>query len=174
MRKVFLILFLLPIGLFAQSYTETVDIPGKEASTLYNKAKKWFAESMNNSDNETLIEDQSKGILTGKEKFSYLIYSNDVVVNMIATYLLRVIIKDGLYKYEIDNVMIEHGKKFPLSAYKNGTTKEGTIETFKASGMTTPSKKMIETNVDFSTKVVNQFEEEIKRVTESLKESMTN
>ncbi len=172
MKKLIFIFLFLPICLFAQSYSETVDMPGKDASALYNKALKWFKESFPDGDAESLKEDQANGILTGREKFAYLIYSNNVAVNMTATYILRISVKDGQYKYEFDNVMIEHGKKFPLSSFKNGMTREGTIEMYKASGMPAPSKKMIETNIEYSTKVVNQFETEINRIIESLKEKM--
>jgi hypothetical protein len=172
MNKLFLILFLLPAGLFAQSYTETVDVPGKDAAALYKKAKEWFAQSPNTTVNEPLKEEEAKGILAGKEKLNYLIYSNNVAVNLIANYVLRIIVKDGQYKYEIDNVMIEHGNKFPLVAFKNGLTREGTIDMYKAAGMKSPSKKMIESNIDYNTKVVKGLETELNRVTESLKEGM--
>jgi hypothetical protein len=174
MNKLFFILFLLPVGLFAQSYTETVDVPGKDAASLYKKAKEWFTESSNVTANEPLKEDVAKGILAGKEKLNYLIYSNNVAINVIANYVFRIIVKDGQFKYEVDNVMIEHGTKFPLAAFKNGLTREGTIEMYKAAGMKSPSKKMIESNIDYNTKVVTGFETELKRVTDSLKERMAN
>lgn len=172
MNKLFFILFLLPVGLFAQSNTETVDVPGKDAVTLYNTAKQWFAETFKTPGNEALKEEVDKGVLTGKEKYVYLIYSNNVAYNMIATYILRISVKDGQYKYEFDNVMIEHGRKFPLSSFKDGTTREGTIKMYKASGRLTPSKRVIEMNIDYSTKVVNNIEAEFKRITDSLEAKM--
>ncbi len=174
MNKLIFILLLLPAGLCAQSYSETVNVPGKDAASLYNKARQWFSEKMNNNDSETLKEDRVNGILTGKGKYDYMIYSNDVAMSMAATYLLRISVKEGQYKYEFDNVMIEHGRKYALSEFKNGMTREGTIKMYKISGLDTPSKKMIESNIDTSTKVVNQFEEEVNRITESLKETMSN
>ncbi len=172
MVKLLFILLLLPIGLFAQSYTETVDVPSKDAASLYNTARKWFAENFNKSGNEPVKEERDNGILMGRGKYTYLVYSDNVAYNMTATYILRINVKDGQYKYEFDNVMVEHGRKFPLSSFKEGSTREGAIKMYKTSGMPVPSKRVIDQNIDYSTKVVNQLETEINRIAESLEEKM--
>lgn len=120
------------------------------------------------------MEDKVQGKLTGNENATFLIYSNDIAAKMNMTYALKVSVKDGQYKYEFDNIMVEHGKKYPLATFKNGSTVEGIKELFKTSGMKNISKKMIEVNVDYNTKVVNQVDMELKRLIDSLKEAMKN
>lgn len=172
MKKLLFLFLLMPACLLAQNYTAAVDVPGKDAATLYNKAKEWFAESFSTPGKEPLVEDKANGKLTGKENFTSLIYSNDVAVNLAASYTVKVSVKDGQYKYEFENIMVEHGRKYPLSTFKNGTTREGTIEMFKIAGMKSPSKKMIEANIDYNSKVVKQVDEEINRLIENLGEKM--
>ena len=162
----------MPACLLAQSYAEAVDVPGKDAATLYNRAKEWFSEGFNAQADEPFIEDKAQGKLTGKGKFKFLIYSNDVAVNLNTTYTLKISVTDGQYKYEFENIMLEHGKKFPVSTFKQGSTREGTAEMYKMAGMKSPSKKMIEMNVNYNTRVIKQLEFELGRITESLSEKM--
>jgi len=164
----------MPLGLTAQTYNASVDVPGKNAASLYNKAKEWFAESFNTPGVDPPSEDIAKGILTGRESVTSLIYSNDVAVNINISFLFKVSVKDGQYQYEIDNIMIERGKKFPLSAFKNGSTRQGTIDMYKAGGQKTPSNKAIEENIEYSVNIVNKVNSELNRLIDSLAEKMMN
>jgi hypothetical protein len=174
MRKLLYILFLMPIGVFAQGYTASVDVPGKNSAALFSKAKEWFAESFKTPGVVPPSEDAGQGKLTGRENVTSIIFSDDVAVTIGTSFVLKIIVKDGQYKYDFDNIMIEHGPKFPLSTFKNGSTREGTIEMYKTAGMKSPSKKIIESNIDYSVKVVNKVEEEINRLIDSLAEKMKN
>jgi len=139
MRKLFIILFFMPFGLFAQSYVKTVDVPGKDAATLYNKAKEWFAESFTTPGSVPPTEDPAQLKLTGRESVTSMIYSNQVAVSFKTSFLLILSFKDGQYKYEFDNIMVDRGQRIALSTFKNGTTRQGTIEMYKAAGQKTPS-----------------------------------
>ena len=172
MKKFFLILLILPLSLFAQSYSGEVKVPGKEAAVLFSKSQEWFSENHKTADNVPPVEDISNRKIKGNGKFMFIIYSNGLAINMITTYAVTVDVNDGLYSYAFENIMIEHGRKFPLSSFKNGMTREGTIEMFKMGGLNTPSKKMIETNMDYNTKVFEQFEANINRVITSLEDKM--
>jgi hypothetical protein len=174
MRNLIFLLFLLPTCLFAQNYNGTVDVKGKDAATLYNSAKEWFAVTFNAKIDLPPVEDKDQGKLTGNENSTFLIYSNDIAAKMNMTYALKVNVKDGQYKYEFDNIMVEHGKKYPLATFKNGSTAEGIKELFKTSGMKNISKKMIEVNVDYNIKVINQVDMELNRLIDSLGETMRN
>ena len=174
MRKLLFVLFLIPTCLFAQSYTEAVDVPGKNAATLYKSAKEWYAENINVKGDLPLTEDNAAGKMLGKGSATFLVYSNDVAVNMIMTYALKLNVKEGQYTYEFYNIMIEHGRKFPYATFKSGSTIEGTKELYKTSGMKSPTKKMLEANVEYNTKVLNQVDIELKRLIESLSDKMKN
>ena len=174
MRKLLFVLFLLPSGLYAQSYTESVNVPGKNAAALYAKAKEWFTETYNGKADLPPTEDKAAGKLSGKGSATFLVYSNDVAVNLILSYALRINVKDGQYKYEFDNIMVEHGRKFPLAIFKNGTTVEGTKELFQTSGSKAPSKKMIELNIDYNNRVITSVDNELKRLIDNLSEKMNN
>lgn len=174
MRKVLFVLFLMPSCLFAQNYTENVDVPGKNSATLYKMAKEWFTESFTAKDDLPPVEDNAHGKLSGKENSTFMVYSSDVAVNMSLSYNIKVTVKDGQYKYEIDNIMVGNGKKFPISTFREGSTREGTIQMFKTAGMKTPTKKMIESSIDYSVKVATQVDTELKRVIDSLSDKMKN
>jgi len=174
MRKLLFVLFLLPSCLCAQSYTESVNVPGKNAAALYSKAKEWFTETYTGKNDVPPVEDKAAGKLSGKGGAAFLVYSNDVAVNMILSYAIRINVKDGQYKYEFDNIMVEHGRKFPLAIFKNGTTVEGSKELFKTSGLKAPSKKMIDLNIDYNTRVFTSVDNELKRLIDSLSEKMNN
>jgi hypothetical protein len=172
MKKILFILLMVPNFLFAQKYSGDVQVEGKKASYLYGKAREWFAENHKSVDNAPFVEDVSNGKIKGNGEFSFMIYTNDVAINMVTYFNLVVSVKDNNYSYAFDNIMLEHGKKFPLASFKEGMTKEGSTEMFKAGGVKVPSKKMIETNVDYSTKVVNQCDADLERIISSLEEKM--
>lgn len=172
MKKILFLLLMVPNFLFAQKYSGDVKVEGKKASYLFGKAKEWFAENHKSADNAPFIEDVSNNKIKGSGQFSFMIYANDVAVNMVTFYNLTVSVKDNAYSYSFDNIMLEHGRKFPLASFKEGMTKEGSTEMFKTGGVKVPSKKMIETNVNYSIKVVTQCEADLERIISSLEEKM--
>lgn len=174
MKNLIFVLLLMPTCLFAQNYSGTVDVKGKDAAMLYNSAKEWFAVTFNAKSDLPPVEDKVEGKLTGNENAAFLIYSNDIAAKMNMTYSLKVSVKDGQYKYEFDKIMVEHGKKYPLSTFKNGSTAEGIKELFKTSGMKNITKKMIEVNVDYNNKVISRVDTELNRLIDSLAETMKN
>lgn len=174
MNKLFLILLFLPVGLVAQGYTKTVDTPGKYATALFSTAKQWYSENFKGPGIDPPKEDAAQSKLSGRGMVKSLIYSNAVAVNINISFLLTVTVKDGQYKYEFDNIMIEHGQRIALAQFKEGTSKEGTIEMYKSAGMKPPSNKTIEESIDYSKKVVDKADEELNRLIDSLAEKMTN
>jgi len=174
MRKLLFLLLLMPVSPFAQTYSATVDVPGKDAATLFGKAKEWFAESFNTPGVDPPTEDAAQGKLTGRESISSLIYSNEKAVRFNTFFLFKLSVKEGQYKYDIENIMVENGQKIALSTFKNGMTRQGTIDMYKAAGMKNPSNKFIETNIDYSVKVVNKVDAELNRLISSLADKMTN
>ena len=172
MKHLIFLLLLFPVLLFGQSYSGEVKVPGKNAAYLFTKAKEWFKENHKSPDNSPFTEDAANGKIKGNGQFSFIVYSNDVALNMVTYYVLVVTVKDNLYSYAFDNIMVEHGRKFPLSMFKNGMTKEGSIELYKSGGMTSPGKKAIETNVDYSIKVFNQCQSDIEGVIARLEDTM--
>jgi hypothetical protein len=173
MMKHFLFLLLfLPFISFGQNYSGDVKVPGKNSAYLFSKAEEWLKENHKSTDNTPYKTDPSTGKLRGSGQFSYIVYSNNVTLKMVTYYNVVITIKDNLYNYSFDNIMIENGRKFPLTMFKTGTTKEGTIELYKNSGQPTPGKKAIETNIDYSTKVVNQVQENLEGVIASLEDKM--
>ncbi len=172
MKKLLFILLFVPHFLFAQNYSGEVKVPGKNAVYLFGKAREWFAENHKSPDKTPFTEDVSNGKIKGSGQFSFMVYSNDIAMNVAAFYNLIITIRDNSYSYSFDNIMLERGRKFPLSTFKEGMTKEGTVEMFKTGGVKAPGKKMIETNMDYNTKVVNQCESEIERIASSIEDKM--
>jgi len=172
MKKLLLILLILPFSLYAQNYSGEVKVPGKDAALLFSKAQEWFSENHKSADNVPPVEDIPNRKIKGNGNFTFIIYTNELAVNIITSYAITVSVNNGLYNYAFENIMIEHGRKFPLSSYKNGMTREGTIEMFQMGGVKAPSKKMIESNMDYNTKVFEQFEANIDRVITSLEDKM--
>lgn len=82
MKRLFLILFLLPFISFAQPefplkdgkvvYEEIDSIPNIQKGELYKKAKIWFVNTFNDAKAVLQLEDKENGQLIGKGNFDYL------------------------------------------------------------------------------------------------------
>jgi len=76
------------------SFTETVQVDSTSKKQLFNKAKRWFADTYKNSKEVLQIEDSATGEILGKAIFLY--YSQNYI-----SYTINILVRDGKYKCDI-------------------------------------------------------------------------
>jgi len=192
MKRLFLLFALLPMLAMAQDYSEVVQVSNKQASELYSSAREWFAKNFKSANHVLQMDDPELGKLIGKGvipiNYNYMtgggIASIPVVFTFNADFTMTVQVKDGRYKYEINDILILHGpEKQPYSEYKKnyefykiGMTDEGAkqqIELYgaKASKMTIRITKLENQHVVMA---IDELEAEILATIDSFKNSMVD
>ncbi len=109
MKKLLLLLIIILVNssLYAQNkpitYTEVVTVEGSK-DELYNRAEVWFATTFVDANEVLQIEDKEKGQLVGKGRMQF--NPKGLMSQVIAgdiSYIVKIFIKDGRYKYELTN-----------------------------------------------------------------------
>jgi len=108
MKKLILILAILIIGSTktnAQPLTfeEVVQVPELTSNEIYELARMWFVESFTNANNVLQINDKELGQLVGKGLFFYksATFGGSAPVNGDISFIIKILCKDGRYKYII-------------------------------------------------------------------------
>ena len=104
MKKLVLLLAIIPFISFAQQYSEVVSMPGKTAEQLYVKAREWFAESFISADNALLMDDRISGRIIAKGSIPVL--NQKGKLGWYANFTIKVSFKDGKYKNEVSNISV--------------------------------------------------------------------
>ncbi len=141
MKKIALFSFLL-IPLFAicqeeedskLTYEEVINVENASKDELYNRAKIWFVNSFNSSNDVIQMDNKEDGQIIGKAIFIYkpsMLQQSEQSKGPVK-YTFSVFLKEGRYKYEVTNFIHE----------PNGNS-YGTLSV----GLITPSEKFPDTN----------------------------
>jgi len=122
MKKLFIILFFLPLSISAQDYVyenlylplnegriryiEVVEVPGKSKSEIFKNAKVWFANNFRSAKDVINFQDEDSGIVSGRGNTSLYLQSLGVPVERILYYSIKIEAKDGRFRYTIDEIEI--------------------------------------------------------------------
>lgn len=127
-----LILFLLAsvcISAYAQngsslSYSEVVQVDSSlSKDELYKRARAWFTEVYKDTHKTLEIEDRPAGELSGSGSMKFIVsFAMGNAGNGTISYKVRISVKDGKYKYEINSFVHEGSDK-----YIDGTNFKGTF-----------------------------------------------
>ncbi len=119
MKKILLVLVsVMAINLYAQeplSFSEVVQVEGISKGELYNRAKIWFAEVYKDAKEVIQVDDKESGKIIGKgtEPFTQSFMTSSAITKGGISYIIKVFLKDGRYKYEItDFTHSAHGGNF--------------------------------------------------------------
>lgn len=114
MKKILLLILLLPLFSFAQEYSEVVEVPGKTADKLYTIAREWFAETFNSANKVLQMDDSVAGKLIGKGSThvsqSYVsggMIKIPMTIDWYPNFTIKVSVKDGKYKCDITDITIK-------------------------------------------------------------------
>lgn len=112
MKKLLLsCLLLIPLLTEAQNcesirYSEVVTVDSSlSKDVLFNTARRWFANNFGDSKSVLEVSDKATGEMLGKGLFKYhssIFFANSATSGWIR-YTLRLVLKDGRYKIEMDN-----------------------------------------------------------------------
>ncbi len=86
-------------------FSEVVPVEGVSKEELYNRAKIWFTTSYNSANDVLQMDDKENGQIIGKAVITYnsSLYNASEHFDGSINYTIKVLIKDGRYKYEISN-----------------------------------------------------------------------
>jgi len=184
MKKfIILILVLITINakLFGQvplSYSEVIQVNDVSKNELFDRAKLWFAISFKSSNSVLQIENKEEGELVGKGFFKY--YSNIWSVKHVTEgpirFTIKIYIKDGRYKYEINDFIHD---PYPVTT-PGGALSVGfittSVEYSKPLGLLDSKSlynrvwKDVKSEIDIKiVAIVNNLKEEMMKKTESKK-----
>lgn len=112
MKRLFIVLTILFFGVNinaqeAMTYSKVIEVPGKDAKTLYQNAKTWFATSYKNPSKVIQVDDPSQFMISAKSNvtyshggLSYLSYDGWV------DFTILIQCKDGRIRVQVTN--LEH------------------------------------------------------------------
>lgn len=173
----------------AQEYAEVVQVEGKSSTELYSLGKQWFVNTFNSANAVLQMDNPELGKLIGKGITNiYDAYQTGgignipVSVNYKLSYTVNLSVKEGRYKYSIENITMNNGYgesafedyKKQLPHLMEGSTEEGAKKHAEATGQRcNKSTARIYARTNASTvKCIKQAELEIGLLIESLKNSM--
>lgn len=111
-------------------YSGIISVDSVNKSDLYNRALEWFAKSYNSSKDVLQIQDKEAGKLVGKASMkSYITWMGSPYHAGYVNYTISVYVKEGKYKYEIDNVYHEG---IPGVYYSCGDIRNAKVPSSKA------------------------------------------
>lgn len=138
MKKILLILFLLPAISFGQkkplltapdmpidndskivSYQGVIELPGISKSELYKRAMKWMKEYYPNPTQVLQEQDSTGGKIVGKAQFDVTRTLKDgkTAPSDRVKYTITFLFKEGRYKYEITKINIHAPSYLPIERY---------------------------------------------------------
>lgn len=96
-------------GLEPYSFTEVVKAEAKTANELYYLSKIWLADSYKNSKEVIQMDDPTNHTIVGKGVIRYKskVFMGGAATTGIVKYTIKIIAKDGRYKYEFTDFIHE-------------------------------------------------------------------
>jgi hypothetical protein len=186
MKSIFTLLIFLPLQVFAQQYSEVVEVPGKTADQLYTSARIWFAERFKSANDVLQMDDQTSGTMVGKGSMRsvevFIVPPSVAIKNeWLINFTIKVMVKDGRFKCDMYDFLVTSysndnaaAKDTPLKEYldqkeyyKNGSDPDY----LKKAGVKFP-KVTAPVNQSIYNHIV-KFENEIPNFYSSLKKSMS-
>lgn len=105
MKKLFIAFMLLfSLSAYSKEYTEVVTVEGKNSDQLYSSAREWFAETFKSAKDVLQMDDPVAGKLIGKGMGDINVKAGMVPVTLDYEFQVKIFVKDGRYKYTIDNI----------------------------------------------------------------------
>lgn len=105
--------FLLSLNLFAQEYSEIIEVPGKSTDQLYVSARQWFAKTFVSSNEVLQMDDPVAGKLIGKGSTSVDEICGSLgmikvamTIQFTTNFTISVAVKDGRYKCDVTNLLV--------------------------------------------------------------------
>lgn len=162
------------------SYYEVVTVPGQSMDKLIGKAKKWVATKHSEAHPYTIsYESEKDGNITAKGSFTLPAERRRYVVQ----FLVNISTKDGRYKYEFTDLLIQFttaagasGGGFGYwssSSYKEAQTLQYSIETFYPIRLERKRKPDIQWFEEVNANSFEAINREIRTLLSSLKETLT-
>lgn len=106
MKKLILVLFLIPLFSMAQEYTDIIEVPNKKAHQLYISSKEWFALTFKSVNNVIQMDDSLSGKLIGKG--STICYETTCIGEYLydIDFNVAIAVKDNKYKASITDILV--------------------------------------------------------------------
>jgi hypothetical protein len=111
-------------------YTGVVEANGASKDSLYFKAKNWFVESYNSSNDVIQLDDENRGQITGKGLFTI----NHLVGIAYIHHMIKIEVKESKYKYTISNfkyINQPNTQSFQIEEYPKSAMGIGREEMYK-------------------------------------------
>lgn len=161
------------------SYYEVVTAPGQSLDKVFGRARKWIATKHSDAHPYTInYENEKDGSLTAKGSFTLPAERRKYIVQ----FLVNISTKDGRYKYEFTDLLIQFttaagasGGGFGYwssSSYKEAETLQYSIETFYPIRLERKRKPDIQWFEEINTKSFEDIDREIRSLAGSLKEAL--
>ncbi|WP_165836081.1 DUF4468 domain-containing protein [Marinifilum breve] len=157
---------------FSKEYTEVVNVDGKTADQLYSSAREWFAETFKSANAVLQMDDPVAGKLIGNGISQVHITVRSMTVPVDMSFSIKVFVKDGKYKYDINSILIGGQYKSTLEEYEHACTYEGAKAALIKAGMRNPKDKLIQKTMAANKLNYPLFEQEIEKIAKSLKKAM--
>jgi hypothetical protein len=141
------------------TYASVVQVPGASQAELYTRAKLWFAGAFNSAKDVVQADEKDAGIIQGKGWSTIEVHPMGTKrpgVDQRLWYTVRLICREGRYRYEITNLLVEH---IPSVTYPNPgppTPSEEVLEQWAH-----PSDKYAATAARFAA-VVTEYKHQIR------------
>jgi hypothetical protein len=122
-------------------YTDVVEVTGISKDSLYFKAKNWFVESYNSSNDVIQLDDENRGQITGKGLFAI----DHLVGIAYIHHMIKIEVKEGRYKYTISNfkyINQPNTQSFQIEEYPKSAMGMGREEMYK--NIDSGTRKIIE------------------------------
>lgn len=95
----------------AVTFTEIVQVESATKDELYQRGRLWFASTFGDSKAVFEIQDKETGELVGKGivkgKSAYRALGKDWITTYCYSFMLRIVVKDGRYKYDVTHIKID-------------------------------------------------------------------
>lgn len=175
MKKIFLVLFFIPVIVQAQEYSEVIYSEGKTADQLYYAAYEWMALVFNSANDVIQLSDPNNHKLIAKGVRSIQHNVNGVPMPTHLYFTLLTEFKDGRYRYKISATSIENRmEKYSYDMLQSVSTKEGLLEYYKAKGIKPGilGKKQLNRNIEFNKKLLTKIDQSLLDITNNFKKSL--
>lgn len=113
MKKLLFLLFFMPYFGFSQVYkTNVIEVPETNKEILYDRAKVWVARIFRSANDVIQLDDKGNGRLIAKGNINYPAPAFVPGTNYDGRFdfMLTIEVKDGKYKYTIEDVYHESSK----------------------------------------------------------------
>ena len=161
------------------SYAEVVTVSGQSKAKVFGKAMKWMG-TKHTEVNPYVVtyENEAEGTITGKGSFTLPAERRKYNVQ----FLVNISIKDGRYKYELTDIMIQFktaagasGGGFGYwssSSYKEAEMTQYSLETFYPARLKNKNKPVIKYFEEINRESFEAIDREMRSLAGSLKETL--